>query len=155
MSTTQRRRRTPEEKIRDLQAEIARLESAKLAKKSPARKQARASKRSLEKALALAQDENDRELERALTKAIDSLTATVEGGGGSGARRARRTPEEAEALADQMVEFLRANPQSTIGAVADSVGETSKDLREPMLQLLEERRVKKTGQRRGTRYSAK
>ena len=55
-----RPKRTPDELIRDLELEIQRIKEAAKAKKSPARKQAQAAFRSLEKAIGLAGEEDDK-----------------------------------------------------------------------------------------------
>ena len=143
--------------IADLEAEIARIREADKLRNSAARKQARTAVKALQKALPLAQAEEDQDLVKALETALAALDADDIGAGTSPAAtgRVRRTAEQLEELSEKLIDFLRENPRSTIGEIADAVGETTKEVRGPILALIEEGRISKTGERRGTRYSAK
>ena len=142
--------------IEDLEREIARIKEADKLRSSAAHKQTRSAVKALEKALPLAREEEDGDLIKALEVAIAALDAG-EGGAGPVATggRVRRTAEQLEELGEKLVDFLRENPRSTIGEIAEAVGESTKEVRGPILGLMEEGRISKTGERRGTRYSAK
>lgn len=152
-----RRRRSPEEMIEDLQREIARLKDAQKLKTSPGRKQARLGLKALQKAQALAADEGDPELDRALGAALGALEGLFSGEatagvGGAGGVRVRRTSDDLAQLQEQMIAFLDESPGTSISEIAVAVGASPKELRGPLVALVEEGRVKKTGERRGTRY---
>ena len=147
-----RKRRTHEEQIRDLEEELANLK--RKVRDTPARKQARQGQRALEKALELAKDGevDERELTKALQAALKELQAVLGEAPAGGARRIRRSSADLESLASRVVSFLEDHSPASIGDVSDGVGESTKDLRPVMQLLLAEGRVKKSGERRGTRY---
>ena len=147
-----RKRRTPEERIQELRREIARLEEAKKAKASPARRQARIGLNALRKAVALAQEEGEGELERALVAAMESLGAGLGGDATGSGRRVRRSPGDLAAMREKLIAFLKENPNASVSTIAEALGESTKELRGPLVELLEQGRVQKKGERRGTRY---
>ena len=58
-------------------------------------------------------------------------------------------------VVDEMMEgFVKAHPDQGITQIARSLRRTSKDLRLPVQKLLAEKKLKTTGQRRGTKYHA-
>ena len=67
-------------------------------------------------------------------------------------RRGRRSTLQVDDLADQILSSLRAQSGRGVGELADEIGVTAKDLRSPILKLLEEKKVRRTGQKRGTKY---
>ena len=149
-----RKRRTPEEMIEDLQAEISRLRESQKAKSSPAHKQTKAALRALGKALDLAKEEDDADLERNLTRAIE----TLEGSSGSdpaAGRRIRRSAEDVAALSIAIWDALKAQPGLSISELADAVESTPKEVRGPLIKLVEGDRARKEGERRATKYFAK
>lgn len=158
--TANRARRTPEERIAELQKKIEdikqRAERAK-AKKSPALRHMNAALRSIEKA----QSESD---DAATRKALDEIRATLaaalalngvtvgratapKAGGG------RRSSGDVEDLAERLLEHLRAHPNQRGEEIADALGTDTHTMRLPMKKLIEADRVKTTGRNRGTRYS--
>ena len=70
------------------------------------------------------------------------------------AKRVRRSSGDVDATAAAVLAHVRANPGQSITEIAAALGLSSKDLRLPVLKLLEQRKIKTTGQRRGTRYHA-
>lgn len=150
-ATMRRKRRTPEERIQDLQKEIERLKARAEVKQSPARKQARLGLRSLEKALPMALEESDAELARVLEKATNALSTCLTGS--SGENRVRRTAEDIEALAGQILGFLVDHPKASVSEIGAALEVSTKELRGVLLSLLEDGSMKKEGERRGTRYS--
>lgn len=154
MATTKRKRRSPEEMIRDLQAEIERIKEAEKAKSSPARKQAKSALKALAKTHELAASEGDTELERAVQQAIALLEGTGGGGDVSGGRL-RRSQEDIEALTVAIWDTLKEQPGMSISELAEALETTSKDIRGPLKAMLETEQVRKTGERRATRYFTK
>ena len=150
-----RKRRSPEEKIADLQREIERIKHAQKERSSPGLKQAKTGLGALRKALPLAETEGHNELISALNTAIGALTPIYGGKEGGGGTRIRRTAQDIEAVQDQIVEFLTDNPGSGISAIANSLGQTTQEVRGPLLEMLEDRRVSKKGERRATVYTLK
>lgn len=55
-------------------------------------------------------------------------------------------------MGEKLIDFLERNPSSSIGTIAEALGEPTKEIRGPLVELLEEGRIKKKGERRGTRY---
>ena len=67
-------------------------------------------------------------------------------------KRVRRSSADVGALADRILAHVKAHPGRGITEIARSLRRTSKDLRLPVLKLLAKRKLKTTGQRRGTKY---
>ena len=154
MATTKRKRRTPEQMIQDLQAEIERIREAEKAKSSPARKAAKAALRSLAKAKDLAAEEGESDLVAAVDRAIAALSdgagETSPAGG-----RIRRTQEEIEELSAGIWDTLAEQPGMSISDLAAALEMTSKEVRGPLKAMLEAGQVRKKGERRGTQYFTK
>ncbi len=66
-------------------------------------------------------------------------------------KRVRRSTADVGALADRLLAHVKAHPGQGITQIARSLRRTSKDLRLPVLKLLAEKKLKTTGQRRGTK----
>lgn len=64
----------------------------------------------------------------------------------------RRSSESVAATAEAIVAHVRSNPGQNVGEIGDALGLSSKDLKLPIQKLIEEKKLKTTGQRRGTRY---
>ena len=73
---------------------------------------------------------------------------------GTRKKRIRRTSGDVDAIAAKVLSHVKANPGSGVTEIAASLRTTSKDLRLPILKLLEEKKLRTTGQRRGTKYHA-
>ncbi len=67
-------------------------------------------------------------------------------------KRVRRSSADVDALADRLLAHVKAHPGQGITQIARSLRRTSKDLRLPVQKLLAEKKLKTTGQRRGTKY---
>jgi len=154
MTTTKRKRRGPEEMIRDLQAEIERIHVAQKSKASPAHKQAKVALRALTKASDLAAKEGDADLERDIMQAIKALESSA--GSAAGATgRVRRSQEDIEAFSAAIWDALSEQPDVSISELAGALKATPKDVRGPLKALLEAGHLRKKGERRGTRYFTK
>jgi hypothetical protein len=69
-------------------------------------------------------------------------------------RRGRRSAGQVDVLATRVLDAVRSGPGRSVGELATELGVTSKDLRSPLLRLQEEKKVRTTGQKRGTKYHA-
>ncbi len=153
-TTTRRKHRTPQEKIEDLQKEIERIKQAQKVKSSPGLKQAKLGLAALKRAQPLAKDEGDDALMSALVNAIAALEGAFgKVAGGVPVGRVRRTAADIEAMQEKIAGFLADNPGVGIGPMADELGESTKDVRGPLMEMLEDGRVSKKGERRATVYS--
>jgi len=153
--TPKKTRRSAEERIAALAAEIERIKAraaeAKV-KKDPALRHISGAVRALDKALSATKDKATRQ---ALTDARATLSATlslhgvnVESGGGT--RRAVRAeaPNPAEVLA-----YLKKHPGSRSEQMAADLSTETSALRPVLHELRDEGKVKVEGKARATRYT--
>jgi hypothetical protein len=68
--------------------------------------------------------------------------------------RDRRSGKQIDMLQNKFVDYVRKNPGTGMEQIAAAIGSTTKQLRFPVMKLLDERKIKTTGQRRGTKYQA-
>ena len=64
----------------------------------------------------------------------------------------KRSPEEIQETADQLLNHIRENPGQRMEAIAKSLGSTTKDLTLPIKKLLQNGHVRVEGQKRATSY---
>jgi predicted HTH transcriptional regulator len=64
----------------------------------------------------------------------------------------KRSPDEIQEAADQLLEFIRTNPGQRMEAIAKMMGSTTKDLTLPIKKLLQQNLVRVEGQKRATSY---
>ncbi len=69
-------------------------------------------------------------------------------------KRIRRSSEDVEALASAILTHVKANVGQGVTEIAGALRRTSKDLKLPIQKLLAEKKLKTTGQKRGTKYHA-
>jgi hypothetical protein len=74
--------------------------------------------------------------------------------GRRGGTRAKRSTEEVDQMADRLAEYVASNPGQGAEEIAKGMGITTKELKLPVVKLLGSRRLKTTGQKRGTKYFA-
>lgn len=67
-------------------------------------------------------------------------------------KRGKRTPEQVEADGKNAVDFVRSNPGCPVGDIGTALGLSTKDLRLPLLRLVEAGTLRTEGQKRGTKY---
>lgn len=67
-------------------------------------------------------------------------------------KRGKRTPEQVEADGMNAVDYVRGNPGCPVGDIGTALGLSTKDLRLPLLRLVEAGTLRTEGQKRGTRY---
>lgn len=150
-------RRTEEQRIADLEAQIARLKAraaAQKVKKDPALKHVSAALRSIDQA---ASQTEDRVLRQSLIEARTSLSAclqlkgvTLTPKGSSPKRMVRGGAIDPDAL----LAYVRNNPGQRGEQISAALGTDSTSMRPVMKQLIADRRVKTQGERRGMVYSA-
>jgi hypothetical protein len=66
----------------------------------------------------------------------------------------RRSSADVDSLAAAVLSAVKDSPGQGVTDIATALGVTSKDLRLPIQKLLAEKKLKTTGQKRGTRYHA-
>jgi len=69
-------------------------------------------------------------------------------------KRIRRTAEDLEALASDILGYVRKLPGEGVEAISRGIGVASKELKRPIQALLAEGKLRTEGQRRGTTYYA-
>ena len=68
------------------------------------------------------------------------------------ARGAKRSPEDLEALSEQLGSFVKANPGLRIEQINKQLGTTTKDLALPIRKLIAAGAISSKGQKRSTTY---
>jgi hypothetical protein len=71
-----------------------------------------------------------------------------------GGKRRRRGSEDLERLQGKFVAFVKKHPGKGIEEIAKALGESSKELRFPVMKLIAAKKIKTVGRKRGTRYHA-
>jgi NH3-dependent NAD+ synthetase len=64
----------------------------------------------------------------------------------------KRSPDEIQEAANQLLEFIRTKPGQRMEAIAKEMGSTTKDLTLPIKKLLQQNLVRVEGQKRATSY---
>jgi len=158
-SPQKRARKTYEDKIAELQAKIEAIkqrEEEKKKKKSPAMRFVRAALSSLDKALANCDDSLMRKELGEARLTISSVMALagapaasqtpVARGGG------RRSNVEVENLGEKLLAHVKKHPGQRGEQIASDLETDTKTMRLPMKKLIEDGKVKTSGQRRGMCY---
>lgn len=151
-----RTRRTEEQRIEALEAQIAALKQRAERKKltrDPALKHVSAALRSIDKALSHSEDAATRQ---ALDEARATLSAALSINGV--AQKASLTPRgrrgSASVESDVILDYVRSNPGQRGEQIAAALNTDTKLMRPVMHRLIDERKVKTKGQRRGMQYFA-
>jgi len=71
------------------------------------------------------------------------------------AKGAKRTPEELEQLTSSLLGHIRKNPGQRVEQIGKALGVPTKELALPIIKLLDNKQLKKTGQKRATSYTAR
>jgi len=69
-------------------------------------------------------------------------------------RRIRRSAEDLEALAGKVLAYVKANAGHRLEQISTGLKIASKELKRPVATLLESKKLRTKGQKRGTRYFA-
>lgn len=67
----------------------------------------------------------------------------------------RRSEEDVAAAADTLLTWFKLHPESSIAAASSDLKVPAKDLDLPLAKLLDDKKLKKQGERRWTTYTAK
>jgi hypothetical protein len=149
-----RARRTEEQRIAELEAKIAALKAKaaqRKVKKDPALKHINAAVRSIDKARSVTSDVTTR---KALDEARLTLSACLRLGGGtaiqshgSAPKRVARSGGAVDLAA--LLTYVTSNPGQRGEQIAATLGTDSTTMRPVMKRLIEERKIKTKGERRG------
>ncbi len=74
---------------------------------------------------------------------------------GKPARRAKRTSADVDATAAALPAYVAADEGQSIEQIGKGMGVGTKELKLPVIKLMEAKKLKTKGQRRGTKYLAK
>jgi predicted HTH transcriptional regulator len=88
----------------------------------------------------------------AATATVAATTSVAARAGRPRARGAKRSPEDLEALSDQLGSFVKANPGLRIEQINKQLGTTTKDLALPIRKLIASGVISSKGQKRSTTY---
>jgi hypothetical protein len=153
-----RTRRTEEDRIAELEAKIAQIKARaerKKVKKDPSLKHMSAALRSIDKALAGSGDTATRQ---ALNEARSTISAALSVNGvvvAAGTKaRGRRIAGSLGVDEGTLLTYVTNNPGSRGEQIAEALGTDSTTMRPVMKRLIEDRKVKTRGQRRGMTYAA-
>jgi hypothetical protein len=144
-----RTRRTPEQQIADLQAEIERVKrraEQKKAKRDPTLRHVNAAVRSIDKALKASSDVATR---TALNEARATLAACL---AMNGSNKGILFSAPRRASESQVLEFLKGHPGSRSESIAQALGTDTAALRPALQSLRAESKARAEGQGRATRY---
>jgi len=154
-----RARRTPEQRIADLQAEIERVKqraAEKKAKKDPTLRHIAGAIRSIDRALDATKDNPTR---AALTEARATLSACSRLNGAAPAMGLGAVTPKSRATgrpdADKVLDYLREHPGSRSEDICGELGTDAASLRPILHGLRDEGKVRVKGKARATRYSTK
>jgi hypothetical protein len=67
-------------------------------------------------------------------------------------RSGKRSPEAVQKTADALLAYLKGNEGQTIEQVAKGMGTSTKELKLPVIKLIDAKSIKTKGQKRGTKY---
>lgn len=151
-------RRSEEDRIKALEAQIEALKQRKARKqqpRDPALKQMQAAVRSIDKATGTSSDHAIRE---ALGEARNTLTACLALMGtaskGMLVPAARRTATGAGVSEESLLSYVRANPGARGEQIAGALGTSTDTIRPVMKRLIQAGRVSTAGQARAMSYVA-
>ncbi len=67
-------------------------------------------------------------------------------------KRAKRTPEDVAKMGEAVVAYVAKNPGVSVEQIGKALSVKTKDLALPIIRMVEAKKLKTTGQKRGTRY---
>ena len=154
-----KKRRTVEQRIADLHAEITRIKSRaaeQKIKKDPALRHISAAVRSIDKALGETKDKATRST---LTEARTALSACLTLNGAVPVNEVEIVPTKRRGAgrpdADTVLDYIRKHPGSRSEEICGELGTRAVGLRPVLHRLRDEGLVSVEGKARATRYSAK
>jgi hypothetical protein len=69
--------------------------------------------------------------------------------------RAKRTPEDVAKMGEAVVGYVVKNPGQSVEQIGTALGIKTKELALPIIRMIEAKKVRTTGERRGTKYFAR
>ena len=69
-------------------------------------------------------------------------------------KRVRRSIEDIKRTADKVLAYVKANPDKGVAEISKDTKVSPKDLKKPIIMLLDGKRIRTKGQKRGTTYFA-
>ena len=152
-----RARRTAEERITDLKAEIERIKARsvqQMARKDPTLRHISGAVRAIDKAMGETRDKATRS---ALMEARATLSACLALNGADPVRGGREVVSKPRAAAppdsDQVLEYIRGRPGSRSEEICGELGTDAASLRPVLHRLRDTGKVKVEGKARATKYS--
>ena len=70
-------------------------------------------------------------------------------------KQAKRTPEDVAKMGEVVVAYVAKNPGQSVEQIKKALGVEKKDLQLPIIRLIDAKKLKTTGQKRGTKYFVK
>ena len=71
------------------------------------------------------------------------------------AKRGKRTPEDVAKMGEVVVAYVAKNPGQSVEQIKKALGVEKKDLQLPIIRLIAAKKLRTTGERRGTKYFVK
>jgi hypothetical protein len=68
---------------------------------------------------------------------------------------AKRTPEDVARMGESVVAYVAKNPGQSVEQIGNALGQKTKELALPIIRMIEAKKLRTTGERRGTRYFAR
>ncbi len=69
-------------------------------------------------------------------------------------KRAKRTPEDVAKMGEAVVAYVAKNPGVSVEQIKKALGVATKELQLPIVRMIAAKKLKTTGQKRGTKYFA-
>ena len=70
-------------------------------------------------------------------------------------KRGKRTPEDVAKMGEVVVAYVAKNPGQSVEQIKKALGVEKKDLQLPIIRLIAAKKLRTTGERRGTKYFVK
>jgi hypothetical protein len=67
-------------------------------------------------------------------------------------RPSKRTPEDVAKMGESVVAYVAKNPGQSVEKIGKALGLKTKELALPIIRMIEAKKLRTTGERRGTRY---
>jgi hypothetical protein len=67
----------------------------------------------------------------------------------------KRTPEDVAKMGEAVVAHVAKNPGQSVEQIGKALGHKTKELALPIIRMIEAKKLRTTGERRGTRYFAR